>query len=118
VGHLPAYGGQPFRGGGFNDGFSKLDVTQNLEKVMDAIALARCHLWLALEGFSLSAADPDIQELPAAPCHPLADPLADARWKCVKSSQATAKYLTPRREHCQRHHAPHSKFTPVDTTAP
>ena len=44
---------------------------------MDAIALARCHLWLALEGFSLSAADPDIQELPAALYHPLADPLAD-----------------------------------------
>ena len=45
---------------------------------MDAIALARCHLWLAWEGFSLSAADPDIQELPAALYHPLADPLADA----------------------------------------
>ena len=30
---------------------------------MDAIALARRHLWLASEGFSLSVADPDIQEL-------------------------------------------------------
>ena len=56
----------------------KLDFTQNLGKVMDAIALARRHLWLALEGFSLSAADPDIQELPVALYHPLADPLAYA----------------------------------------
>jgi hypothetical protein len=55
-----------------------LDFTQNLEKVMDAVAPAHCRLWLALEGFSLSAADPDIQELPAALYHPLADPLADA----------------------------------------
>ena len=78
VGHLPAYGGQPFRGGGFNDGFSKLDFTQNPEKVTAAIAPARCHLWLALQGFSLSAADPDVQKLPAALYHPLADPLADA----------------------------------------
>ena len=45
---------------------------------MDAIALARRRLWLALEGFSLSAADPDIQELPVALYHPLADPLAYA----------------------------------------
>ena len=28
-----------------------LDFTQNLEKVMDAIALARSHMWSALEGF-------------------------------------------------------------------
>jgi hypothetical protein len=45
---------------------------------MDAIALARQHLWLALEGFSLSAADLDIQELPVALHHPLADPLGHA----------------------------------------
>ena len=45
------------------------------KKAMEAIALARHHLWLALEGFSLSAVDPDIQELPVALHHPLADPL-------------------------------------------
>jgi hypothetical protein len=45
---------------------------------MEAIALARHHLWLALEGFSLSAADPDIQELPVALHHPLADHLGHA----------------------------------------
>ena len=45
---------------------------------MDAIALARSHLRLALEGFSLSAADPDIQELPAALYHPFADAAANA----------------------------------------
>ena len=83
-------------------GFSKLDLTQNLEKAMHAITLARCRLGLALEGFSLSATALDIRELPAALRHPL----ADARWKCVSSGQATAAYLTPFREHCQRHHAP------------
>ena len=36
---------------------------------VDAIALARRHLWLASEGFSLSVADPDIQELPVALYH-------------------------------------------------
>ena len=51
---------------------------QHLKKAMAAIALARQHLWLALEGFSLSAADPDIQELPVALHHPLADPLGHA----------------------------------------
>ena len=57
---------------------AELDFAQNLKKAMDAIALARQHLWLALEGFSLSAADPDIQELPVALHHPLADPLGHA----------------------------------------
>ena len=57
---------------------AKLDFAQNLKKAMAAIALARQHLWLALEGFSLSAADPDIQELPVALHHPLADPLGHA----------------------------------------
>ena len=47
-------------------------------KAMDAIALARRHLWLAPEGFSLSAADPDIQEPPVALYHPLADSLVYA----------------------------------------
>ena len=43
-----------------------------------AIALVRRHLWLASEGFSLSAADPDIQELPVALYHRLVDSLAYA----------------------------------------
>ena len=55
------------------DETSKLDFTQNLEEGMDAIALARRRLRLASEGFSLSAADPDIQEPPVARYHPLAD---------------------------------------------
>ena len=45
---------------------------------MDAIALARRHLWLAPEGFPLFAADPDIQEPPVALYHPLADSLVYA----------------------------------------
>ena len=45
---------------------------------MDAIALARRHLQLASEGFSLSAADPDIQESPVARYQPLADSFACA----------------------------------------
>ena len=45
---------------------------------VDAIALARRHLWLASEGFSLSVADPDIQELPVALYHRLVDSLAYA----------------------------------------
>ena len=35
---------------------------------VDAIALVRRHLWLASEGFSLSAADPDIRKVPATLC--------------------------------------------------
>ena len=46
--------------------------------LVDAIALVRRHLWLASEGFSLSTADPDIQELPAALYHRLVDSLAYA----------------------------------------
>ena len=45
---------------------------------VDAIALVRRHLWLASEGFSLSAADPDTQELPVALYHRLVDSLAYA----------------------------------------
>ena len=45
---------------------------------MDALALARRHLWLASRGFSLSAADTDVQELPVALYHPLSDSLAHA----------------------------------------
>ena len=45
---------------------------------VDAIALVRRHLWLAWEGFSLSVADPDIQELPVALYHRLVDSLAYA----------------------------------------
>ena len=53
-----------------------LDFAQHLKK-------AGCHRSGAatsagLEGFSLSAADPDIQELPVALHHPLADPLGHA----------------------------------------
>ena len=43
---------------------SQLDFTQNLKRATDALALSRHHSWLASDGFSLSAADPDIQELP------------------------------------------------------
>ena len=45
---------------------------------VDAIALVRRHLWLASEGFSLSAASPDTQELPSALYHQLVDSLAYA----------------------------------------
>ena len=45
---------------------------------VDAIALVRRRLWLASEGFSLSAADPDIQELPVALFHRLVDSLTYA----------------------------------------
>ena len=45
---------------------------------VDAIALVRRHLWLAPEGFSLSAANPDTQELPVALYHRLVDSLAYA----------------------------------------
>ena len=45
---------------------------------VDAIALVRRHLWLASEGFSLSIADPDTQELPVALYHRMVDSLAYA----------------------------------------
>ncbi len=45
---------------------------------VDAIALVRRHLWLESEGFSTSATDPDIQELPVALYHRLVDSLAYA----------------------------------------
>ena len=45
---------------------------------VDAIALARRHLWLASEGFSRSPGDPDIQELPATLYHRMVDSLAYA----------------------------------------
>ena len=45
---------------------------------VDAIAPVRRHLWLASEGFSLSAADPDIRKVPAALYHRLVDSLAYA----------------------------------------
>ena len=45
---------------------------------VDAIALVRRHLWLASEGFSLSVADPDTQQLPVALYHRLVDSLAYA----------------------------------------
>ena len=45
---------------------------------VDAIALARRHLWLASEGCSRSADTPDIQELPVGLYHRLVDSLAYA----------------------------------------
>ena len=45
---------------------------------VDAIALLRRHQWLASEGFSLSVANSDTQELPAALYHRLVDSLAYA----------------------------------------
>ena len=45
---------------------------------VDAIALVRRHLWLASEGFSLSAGDPDVRELPATLYHRMVDSLAYA----------------------------------------
>ena len=45
---------------------------------VDAIALVRRHLWLASEGFSLSVADLDTEELPVALYHRLVDSLAYA----------------------------------------
>ena len=45
---------------------------------VDAIALVRRHLCLASEGFSLSAANPDTQELPVDRYHRLVDSLAYA----------------------------------------
>ncbi len=45
---------------------------------VDAIALVRRHLWLAPEGFSLSAASTDTQELPVALYHRMVDSLAYA----------------------------------------
>ena len=45
---------------------------------VDAIALVRRHLWLASEGFSLSAGTTDIQELPATLYHRMVDSLAYA----------------------------------------
>ena len=45
---------------------------------VDDIALVRRHLWLASEGFSTSAVDPDTQELPVALYHRLVDSLAYA----------------------------------------
>ena len=47
----------------------KLDFTQNLEEATDAITLGCRHSWLESEGFSLSAANADVQELPATPYH-------------------------------------------------
>ena len=45
---------------------------------VDAIALVRRHLWLASEGLSLSAGDPDVQELPATLYHRMVGSLAYA----------------------------------------
>ena len=42
-----------------------LDFTQDLEEATDAITLGRRHSWLESDGFSLSAANADVQELPA-----------------------------------------------------
>ena len=55
-----------------------LDFTQKLKEATDAITLGRRHLWLASEGFSLSAANPDVQELPATLYHLVATSLVYA----------------------------------------
>ena len=47
----------------------RLDFTQNLKEATDAITLGLRHSPLASEGFSLSAANADVQELPATLCH-------------------------------------------------
>ena len=66
---------------------------------VDAIALVRRHLWLASEGFSLSAASPDTQELPSALYHRLVDSLAYAAgnalspaWRMTQASQEAAPH--------------------------
>ena len=46
--------------------------------LVDAIALVRRHLWLASEGFELSASDPDVRELSATLYHRMVDSLAYA----------------------------------------
>ena len=48
---------------------SGLDFTQNLEEATDAITLGCRHSWLESEGFSLSVANADVQELPATLYH-------------------------------------------------
>ena len=45
---------------------------------VDALALVRCHLRLASEGFSLSAADPDLRKIPTALYHRRIDSLVYA----------------------------------------
>ena len=45
---------------------------------VDAIALVRRHLWLASEGFELSAGDPDVRELHTDLYHRMVDSLAYA----------------------------------------
>ena len=45
---------------------------------VDAVALSRRHLWLAPEGFELSAGDPDVRKLPATLYHRMVDSLAYA----------------------------------------
>ena len=47
----------------------KLDFTQNLREATDAITLRHRQPWLASEGFSLSAANAVVRELPAPLCH-------------------------------------------------
>ena len=57
---------------------SWLDFTQNLREATDAITLGRRHPWLASEGFSLSAANVVVRELPATLYHGVANFLAYA----------------------------------------
>ena len=60
---------KPGRGLMINSPYRELDFTQNLEEATDAITLGRRHSWLESEGFSLSAANADVQELPATLYH-------------------------------------------------
>ena len=61
---------------------------------MYAIALARRHMRLAPEGFSLSAADPDIQETPGRSVLFTCRFPRLCRLKCVKSSLYASPILT------------------------
>ena len=65
---------------------------------VDAIALVRRHLWLASEGFSLSAADPDIRKVPSALYYRLIDSLGRGL-KCAKPS-LDGRTTTPMLEVC------------------
>ena len=65
-------------------GAFSLDFTQNLEEATDAITLGCRHSWLESEGFSLSAANADVQEGYPVPLSCNLSRLR--RLKCVKSS--------------------------------
>ncbi len=77
---------------------------------VDAIALVRRHLWLASEGFSPSAADPDIQELPVALYYRLA--LLN-EWEVVLSWRHEANTASLQSSSQETHH--HQEIPVSDT---